>query len=54
MKRGAWRLLRLLIAALLAAIMPPLTLSQIKAAVFRLSRHLREPPRRRKYQATTL
>jgi hypothetical protein len=44
----------LLIDALLAAIMPTSTLSQITAATSRLARHLREPPRKREYQKTSL
>lgn len=54
MRKGAWRLLRLVIDALLAAIMPSPTLQQISTAASRLTRHLREPPRKREYQQTTL
>jgi len=51
-KNGAWRLLRLIVKALLAAIMPAPALDAIAAAAPRLKRHALEPPRRRKFQAT--
>lgn len=51
-KNGAWRLLRLLAAALYAAIVPAPTFRAIDAAAPRLKRHTTEPPRRRAYQDT--
>ena len=53
-KNGVWRLLRALIHALLDALLPPPTLAQLKSARSRLTRHWREPPRKRDYQRTAL
>jgi hypothetical protein len=50
-KNGVWRLLRLIVEALLAAIMPAPALAAIAAAAPRLKRRVLEPPRRRKFQA---
>lgn len=49
MKAGAWRTLRLVAAAIRDAICPQPSLGAIAAAGHRLTRHLREPPRRRAY-----
>jgi hypothetical protein len=47
-------LLRSLVHALLDALLPPPTLAQLESAASRLTRHLREPPRKRDYQQTAL
>ncbi len=44
-------LYRLLIAALIGAIIPAFSIAALLAAAPRLARHLREPPRKRQYQA---
>lgn len=58
MKRGAWRLLRLVVDALLAAILPVASLDALSMAMPRLRRHLRrhlrEPLRKRCYQPAAL
>ena len=54
MKNGVWRLLRSLIHALLDALLPTPTLAQLSSARSRLTRHWREPPRKRRYQKTAL
>ena len=54
MKNGVWRLLRLLVPALISAIRPPATLGALRAAPERLHRHLREPPRARQFKPVHL
>ena len=54
MKNGVWRLLRLLVSALIAAIRPALNLGAVRACAKRLHRHLREPPRAREFKPIQL
>jgi len=45
-----WRLLRLIVAALIDAIVPKPDVQALHAAAKNIQRHLREPPRKRAYQ----
>ena len=53
MSAGAWRLLRMLVKSLIAAI-KPYALAAIRAKATALGRHLREPPRKRTCQAVSM
>jgi hypothetical protein len=53
-KAGVWRLLRMLLTSLMAAIKPHPSFATIQAKAADLKRHLREPPRKRTCQAVSL
>jgi hypothetical protein len=45
-----WRLLRLIVEAIVNAVIPKPDTQTLHAAAKTIQRHLREPPRRRAYQ----
>ena len=49
-RNGVWRLLRMVVEAIIDAIAPKPDVRTLHAATRRLQRHLREPPRKRVYQ----
>lgn len=51
MKNGVWRLLRLIVEALVDAVIPKPDVQTLRAAARNIQRHLQEPPRKREYQA---
>jgi hypothetical protein len=53
-KAGVWRLLRMLLTSLIAAIKPHASFAAIRAKATALRRHLREPPRKRTCQAVSM
>jgi hypothetical protein len=53
-KAGVWRLLRMLLTSLMAAIKPPPSFAAIRAKITALRRHLREPQRKRTCQSVSL
>src|ERR1700721_2218501 len=49
-KNGVWRLLCMIVEALVDAVAPKPDLQTLRAAARNIQRHLREPPRKRVYQ----
>jgi hypothetical protein len=45
-----WRLLRLIVEAIVSAVIPKPDTQTLHAVAKNIQRHLREPPRRRAYQ----
>jgi hypothetical protein len=45
-----WRLLRLIVAAIVNAVIPKPDTQTLRAAAKNIRRHTREPPRKRAYQ----
>jgi hypothetical protein len=49
-KNGAWRLLRLIVEAIIDAVTPKPDVQTLRAAARNIQRHLSEPRRKRAYQ----